>query len=85
MTNKLQTLEIQTDSDGRPYKMQGTRKNGALPSKWINKTERFHWIYDFRFLDEKGGNLIIEIDYNDNIIRIEKSDIYGQIYFSKKK
>ena len=85
MNSKLTTLEPQVDSDGRPYKQQGVRKNGQVPVKWINKTEHWHWIYDFRFLDEKGGNMQIEINYNNEIIRIEKMDIYGNIYYSKKK
>ena len=85
MHQKLQTLETQIDSDKRPYKQQGVRKNGQVPVKWIGKTEKYHWIFEFRFLDEKGGNMEIEIDYNDEIIRIEKTDIYGNLYYSKKK
>jgi hypothetical protein len=48
------------------------RKNLQVPEKWVNKEAKNHWIYDFKYLDEKGGYFSVEIDYNDNFYKLIK-------------
>jgi hypothetical protein len=57
---------------GRPFRLSGTRKNLQLPEKWVNGIEKWHWIYSFIYLDERGGFFEIEIDYNDKFVRLNK-------------
>ena len=61
-------FEVQTTPKGRPIRWSGLRKNLQMPTKWINRLEHWHWIYTFIFLDQEGGFLEIEIDYNNKII-----------------
>jgi len=65
-------FETQTSKLGRPFRLSGTRKNSQLPSKWIDKSERWHWIHSFKYLDEQGGFFEIEIGYNNEFIKLEK-------------
>jgi hypothetical protein len=57
---------------GRPFRLSGTRKNLQLPEKWVNGIVKWHWIYSFIYLDERGGFFEIEIDYNDKFVRLNK-------------
>lgn len=58
-------FETQISPTGRPFRLSGTAKNLQLPSKYIDRVERWHWIHTFRYLDEKGGLVSFEFDYND--------------------
>lgn len=65
-------FETQISKLGRPYRLSGIRKNLQLPSKWIDKTEKYHWIYSFIYLDDQGGIFEIEIDYNNKFVKLTK-------------
>lgn len=56
-------FETQYSPLGRPIRLSGTSKNLQKPSKWIGKIEHWHWIHDFKFLDEKGGFISFEVDF----------------------
>lgn len=60
---------------GRPFRYSGLRKNLQLQSKWINKIEKWHWIYSFIYLDEQEGFFDVEIDYNDNFVSLTKTTL----------
>jgi hypothetical protein len=66
---KLNTFETQIGSLGRPFRQSGLKNNLQLPAKWVNKTEYWHWIYSFLYLDERAGFFEIEIDYNDKYVK----------------
>lgn len=61
-------FEIQTSPRGRPMLWSGLCKNEKKPSKWRNRTEYWHWIYCFKFLDEKSGFISFEFDFFDNYV-----------------
>jgi hypothetical protein len=65
-------FNIQEGNLGRPFRQSGLRKNSQLPSKWIDKVERWHWVYSFKYLDERGGFFEVEIDYNNKFLRLNK-------------
>lgn len=64
----LDISEIQTSPNGRPIRLSAISKNLKVPEKWINKTIKHHWIYTFIYLDEQGGLVSFEYDYNDNFL-----------------
>ena len=66
----LNTFEIQTGSKGRPFKQAGLRKNLQQPSKWIDKVEKWCWVYTFNYQDKQGGSFEIGIDCNDKYMRL---------------
>ncbi len=59
----LNTFEPQ-NYENRKIRLSGTEKNLQHPSKWINKTEKWHWIYTFIYLDTKEI-IKFEFDYYD--------------------
>ena len=65
-------FETQISNLSRPFRQSGLRKNSKLPSKLIDKVEKWYWIYSFKYLDEKGGFFEIEIDYNDKFVSLIK-------------
>lgn len=65
-------FDIQISPNGRPIKLAGIRKNSKLPSKWVGKDEKWHWIYTFNYKDEQGGGIEVEIDYNDKFYQMLK-------------
>lgn len=67
---KVDNFEWQMSPQGNNFRLSGLRKNLKLPSKWINKTEVWHWIY--RFIYEDGKQFEIEIDYNNKFVNLIK-------------
>lgn len=65
-------FEPQLSPLGRPMRLSGIAKNSKLPPLWVNKSEKWHWIYTFRFLDEKDGFVSFEFDYYDQYLKTEK-------------
>ena len=65
-------FDTQISKLGRSFRQSGLKKNSQLPSKWIDKVEKWHWIYSFKYLDEKGGFFEVEIDYNDKFVKLTK-------------
>ena len=67
-------LRNQTAPSGRPFRLISVVKETAKPIKWIDKSEKWHWIFEYRYTDksnlQEGFN--IEIDYNDNFCTFEK-------------
>lgn len=59
--------ETQISPNGREFRLSSISKNAQLPSKWIDRVEKWHWIYTFIYLD--GGFFSFEFDYNENFIR----------------
>jgi hypothetical protein len=68
----LINLETQISNLGRPFRMFGTRVNNEMPERWVNKVLKYHWTYEFKYLDEQGGYFDVEIDYNDNFFKLTK-------------
>lgn len=66
----LNTFDIQEGSLGRPFQQVGLRKNSQLPSKWINGSEHWYWIYTFRYLDGSESSFEIEIDYYNKMTKL---------------
>ena len=62
-------FEIQLSKLGRHFRLSGTEKNLQHPSKWIDKVEKWHWIYTFIYLDTKEI-IKFEFDYNDKFLKI---------------
>lgn len=62
-------FEPQLSKLGRLFRLTGTEKNLQLPSKWIDKTEKWHWIYTFIYLDTKEI-IKFEFDYNDKFLKV---------------
>lgn len=61
-------FETQVSPNGRPFRLSSTKKNLQQPSKWVDRVERWYWIYEFKYLDEQGGFFAFEYDYNDKLI-----------------
>ena len=61
-------LRVQEGSKGFPFKLVRTYKNSIKPSKWIDRVEKWHWIFTYKYLDG-SGIFEIEIDYNDKFIQ----------------
>ena len=66
----LNSNDVQLSKKGRPMRKVGIRMNLQMPSKWINKSEKWHWIYRFIYLDEQAGGIEVEIDYNDQFYQL---------------
>ncbi len=67
----LNTLAPQEGKLGKPFRQIGISKVGTKPSKWIDRVEKWHWEYFFKYLDGSGG-FTIEIDYNNRFVKKEK-------------
>ncbi len=65
-------FETQISKNGRPMRYSGIKKNSQLPSQWIDKMERWHYIYTFIYLDNQGGFVEFEFDYNNNFYQVLK-------------
>jgi len=67
-------LRLQTGSTGRPFRLIGVVKETRKPSKWIDKSEKWHWFLEYRYTDklnlQEGFN--VEIDYNNNFVSFFK-------------
>lgn len=61
-------FETQTSPSGRPIRLSAISKNLQVPVKWIDKVLKYHWIYTFIYLDEQGGLVSFEYDYNDKFL-----------------
>lgn len=64
-------FKAQLSKSGRLFRLSGTEKNLQVPSKWINKTEKWHWIYTFIYLETKEI-IKFEFDYNNQFLKIIK-------------
>ena len=69
-------LDTQISKLGRNFRLSGIAKNATLPPKWIEINKKpilkYHWIYTFRYLDVDSEFFEIEIDYNNNFVRLNK-------------
>ena len=61
-------FETQISPNGRPIRLSAISKNLQVPQKYINGSYKYHWIYTFIYLDEQGGLVSFEYDYNDNFL-----------------
>lgn len=66
------SLDTQTSTLGRPFRLSGVRKNAQLPEKWIDRVSKNHWVYSFIYLDAIGGFFEIETNYYDGFVRLNK-------------
>lgn len=46
-------------------------KNLDVLPKWIDKIERFNWIYKFKIFDCEFKYILFHLGYNDEIIKTE--------------
>lgn len=53
-----------TSHKNRPCRLSGTKKNLQLPSKWIDRVEKWHWIISYKYLDQEEY-FEINLDYFD--------------------
>ena len=58
-------LNVQTSTEGRPFRLSGVSKKGE--GKWISGNLKSHWVYSFKYLDD-GTFFTIEIDYDDKVL-----------------
>lgn len=65
-------LEPQLSKQDRPFRLSSVRKNAQLPEKWIGNSFKYHWIYLFIYLDERGGFFDVEVDYYDKFLKLTK-------------
>lgn len=72
MKLNFNTFDKQEGKLGRPFRLSSVGKNLQKPCKWINRTEKYYWIYIFKYLDDIGGLFSVEIDYFDKIIEVKK-------------
>ncbi len=63
----LNTLEPQEGKLGKPFRQTGLSKVLTKPTKWIDKVEKWHWKYTFKYLDG-SGSFTIEIGYSGEFI-----------------
>jgi hypothetical protein len=73
--NRIYTdLRIQTGPSVRNFRLVGISKITTKPSKWINKSEKWHWMLQYRYLDKPHlqEGFDIEIDYNDEFVSFVK-------------
>ena len=59
------TMDVQTSTDGRPFRISGVSKKGI--EKWVDGVLKHHWVYSFKYLDD-GTFFTIEIDYNNKFV-----------------
>ena len=59
-------LREQVGKKGIPFRLSGTTK--IEPSKWIDKEDRWHWLFTYRYINDKSHGFEIEIDYYDNFV-----------------
>lgn len=71
-TRVFLNFETQISKLGREFRQSGLRKNSQLPAKWIDRVEKWHWIYSFIYLDEVGGFFEVEIDYDNKFLNMKK-------------
>jgi hypothetical protein len=66
-------LRLQVGATGRPFRLIGIQKETTKPSKWIDKSEHWHWILEYRYTDRTDlqEGFDIEIDYYDNFLNFE--------------
>ena len=65
-------FETQISKLGRNFRLSGVSKISTIPQKFINNSYKNHWIYTFRYLDVDSEFFEIEIDYNNNFVRLNK-------------
>lgn len=66
------TFDIQTSKLGKPFKQISVRRNTDIKPKWIDRAEKWHWIYLFKYINEYGF-FEVEINYYDKIIKVNKN------------
>jgi hypothetical protein len=59
-------FRVQVGSIGNAFRLSGLKKVLNKPSRYINRVEKWHWIYTFIY--EDGKTFGIEIDYNDHFV-----------------
>jgi hypothetical protein len=80
MTISVENFEIdlnkknQVSPKGRPFRLSGIERLDSVPTKWIDKLERFHSIYTFRYLDVESEFFKIELGYRYEFIKIIKNE-----------
>ena len=65
-------FETQISKLGRNFRLSGVSKISTISQKFINNSYKNHWIYTFRYLDKEDGFFEIEVDYNNNFVRLNK-------------
>lgn len=71
MKLNFNTFDIQEGKLGKPFRQSSVRRNGQIPPKWIDRVEKYHWIYLFKYVNEDGF-FEVEIDYYGKIIKVNK-------------
>lgn len=61
--------EIQHTPRGRPVLFRGSEKLINRPSKWINREERHHWLFHFRYNDVQYEYIRFEFDFEDKFVQ----------------
>jgi hypothetical protein len=61
-------FEQQTSPTGRKFRYSGIRKNEDVVPIWVDRVEKYHWIYSFIYLDN-DEIFEFEADFFDKVIR----------------
>lgn len=65
-------FENQLSPTGRIIRLSSISKLSDFKPIWDNKIEKWYWRYTYRFLDEIGGYISFDFDYNDNFVKTNK-------------
>lgn len=65
-------LRTQNGKLNRPFSLSGVRKDGTKPPTWHKKNghnvECYHWIYEFRYNDDRSKGFDIYVNDYDKFI-----------------
>lgn len=60
-------MDRSVGSLGREFRLTGIKKNEIMPSRWIDRVEKFHWFYEYGYCDNINEGFVLELDYFDNV------------------
>lgn len=72
MDLNFNTLEIQEGKLGKTFRQVGVRRNGQVEPKWIDRVQKYHWIYLFKYVED-GRFFEVEVNYYNKIIKVNKN------------
>lgn len=72
MKLNFNTLEIQEGKLGKPFRQVGVTRNTKVSPKWINRVEKYNWIYLFKYIND-GKFFEVEVDCYGKIIKVNKN------------
>ena len=71
MTPRTDILSEQVGKLGRSFKMVGIKRNDDMPTKFVNRDIKHHWVYTYQYTDD-GSCFKIEFDYFGKVFKVLK-------------